>query len=170
MSKNKLMPTIVLSAICICVVALLALINMFTAPQIAANQEEKLQNALLEVMPKGGSFEEIENIESLPESVTDVFKSANGGYVIQIKTAGYKTGLVIVCGIDAEGQITGAKFTQSNETLGAESVLGEKYVGKTLTDYTSVEVVSGATMTSKGYQGAIADALAAFEILKGGNE
>ena len=170
MSKNKLMPTIVLSAICICVVSLLAVINLFTAPQIKANQEEKLQNALLEVMPEGGSFEKLEGVDGLPETVTDAFRSANGGYVFGTKVAGYKTGLIIVCGVDAEGRITGAKFTQSNETLGAESLLGEKYVGKTQSDYATVEAISGATMTSKGYQKAIADSLAAFEILKGGNE
>ena len=170
MSRNKLMPTIVLSAICICVVALLAVINLFTAPQIAINQEEKLQNALLEVMPDGGSFEEIEETDGLPSTVTDVFKSANGGYVFQMKVKGYKTGLIIVCGIDAEGRITGAKYTKSSETLGAENELGEKYVGKTLLDYTTVEVISGATRTSEGYQNAIADALESFKILIGGVE
>lgn len=170
MSKNKLMPTIVLSSICICVVALLALINLFTAPMIKANQEKKLQAALLEVMPNGGSFVEIENLSGMPETVTDVFVSEDGGYVFQIKAKGFKTGMIIVCGIDKDGYVTGSKCIKSQETNGAENILPEKYVGKTLSDYSSVEIIANSTKTSDGYKAAIADAFAAFNILKGGNE
>ncbi len=169
MKKSNLMPTVVLSVICICVVALLALINLFTAPVIKENQERKLQEALLEVMPDGVSFEAVEDLSGLPESITDVFKSANGGYVFQSKVKGYKTGLVIVCGVNQDGEITGAKYIQSSETLGAENSLGEKYVGKTSADYDSVEIISGATMTSNGYKKAVWNALESFKILTGGN-
>ena len=170
MSKNKLMPTVVLSVICIIVVALLALINLVTSPQIKENQEKKLQEALLEVMPDGVSFEEVTDTAALPDSVTAAYKSANGGYVFQAKVKGYKTGLVIVCGVNADGRVTGSKYIKSSETLGAENVLGEKYVGKDMSDYSSVEVVSGATMTSNGYESAIGAALESFKILTGGNE
>ena len=170
MSKSKLMPTVVLSVICIIVVALLAVINLFTAPQIKENQEKKLQDALLEVMPDGVSFEEVSDTAALPESVTAAYKSANGGYVFQAKVKGYKTGLVIVCGVNADGKVTGAKYIKSNETLGAESILGEKYIGADISDYSSVEVISGATMTSNGYKTAVSAALESFKILTGGNE
>ena len=170
MSKSKLMPTVVLSAICITVVALLALINIFTAPVIKTNQEAKLQASLKEVMPEASSFKRVEDTSKLPETVTDVFASNNGGYVFQMEVTGYSTGLIIVCGIDAEGRITGATYTKSSETLGAENELGEKYVGKTAADYTTVDVISGATRTSEGYRKAITDALISFDILTGGVE
>ena len=170
MSKNKLMPTVVLSAICICVVALLAVINLFTAPVIKENQEKKVQEALLEVMPNGGSFEAVSNVEGLPETVTDVFVSSNGGYVFQTKVKGFKSGMIIVCGIDKDGYITGTKCIKSQETNGAENILPGKYVGKTLADYESVEIIANSTKTSEGYKSAVADAFAAFNILTGGNE
>jgi len=170
MKKNNLMPTIVLSAICICVVAILALVNIFTAPVIKENQEKKTNEALLEVMPDGISFEKVEDISKLPDCVTGAHKSVNGGYVFTMNVSGYKTGLIVVCGVNSEGTVTGAKYIQSNETLGAENGLGDKYIGKTLSDYTSVEIISGATMTSKGYQNAIGAALESFKILTGCNE
>ena len=170
MLKSKLMPTIVLSVICVCVVAILAAVNIFTAPVITANQEAKTQQALLEVMPDGGSFEEITDRTALPTEVTAVYKSSNGGYVFRMSVKGYKTGLVIMCGIDENGVVTGAKYIQSSETLGAENELGTKYVGKNAADYTSVDIISGATLTCKGYQEAISIAFHSFEILTGGEE
>ena len=169
MSKNKLMPTVVLSSICICVVALLALINLFTAPVIVENQERKLQESLLEVMPDGGTFEEIDIVSGMPATITDVFRSANGGYVFQANVKGFKSGMIIVCGINADGYITGTKCIKSQETNGAENLLPEKYAGKGLSDYTEVEIIANSTKTSEGYKSAIADAFAAYEILVGGN-
>ena len=170
MLKNKLMPTVVLSAICICVVAVLAVVNIFTSPVIQANQDEKAQEALLEVMPEGVSFESVADLSELPTEVTAAYKSASGGYVFQVTVTGYKSGLIIMCGIDADGNITGAKYIQSSETLGAENELGAKYVGKNMTDYESVDTISGATLTCKGYKQAIGAALKSYEILKGGEE
>ena len=170
MRNNKLMPTIVLSVICICVVAILALVNVFTAPVIEKNLEEKTQAALLEVMPNGGTFEELSDIAGLPAEVTAAYSSSNGGYVFQMSVKGYKTGLVIMCGVDADGNITGAKYIKSSETLGAENELGAKYVGKNAGDYENVDTISRATLTCKGYKQAIGAALNAFDILKGGEK
>ena len=72
--------------------------------------------------------------------------------------------------IDKDGYITGTKCIKSQETNGAENILPEKYVGKTLADYESVEIIANSTKTSDGYKSAITDAFAAFSILTGGNE
>lgn len=164
------MPTIVLSAICICVVAVLAVVNIFTSPVIQANQDAKAQEALLEVMPEGVSFESVTDLSGLPTEITAAYKSTSGGYVFQMAVTGYKSGLIIMCGVDAEGNITGAKYIQSSETLGAENELGTKYVGKNITDYESVDAISGATLTCRGYKQAVGAALKSFEILTGGKE
>jgi Na+-translocating ferredoxin:NAD+ oxidoreductase RnfG subunit len=170
MKKSDLMPTIVLSTICICVVALLAAINLFTAPVIKKNQEIKAREALLEVMPNGNSFEKINDISDLPDCITEAHRSENGGFVFQAKVKGFKTGLVIVCGIDKDGNITGAKCIQSQETNGAEKLLGKEYLGKTVSDYETVEIIARSTMTSKGYKEAIRASFDAFNILTGGNK
>ena len=128
MVKNKIMPTFVLSAICVAVALLLSAVNIFTAPIIKAAQDEKANAALLEVLPDGGSFEAI-SVEGYPEEVTAAYKASSGGYVFQMTVTGYKPGLVIMCGIDADGKISGAKYILSNETLSAEVGLGDKFVG-----------------------------------------
>ncbi len=167
MLKSKLMPTIVLSLICIVTVALLALVNVVTAPQIKANQDQKLQESLLEVMPDGGKFTKLD-LNGLPSEINDAYKSTSGGYVFQMSVVGFKSGLVVICGIDSDGRITGAKCLQSSETNGKEHVLGEKYVGKTQDDYQSVEIISNSTKTCVGYRNAVKAALDAYDILTGG--
>lgn len=169
MSKNKLIPTIVLSVICITVTLLLSVINIFTAPKIEENQYIKTQEALKTVMPDGAPFEKIENGKGFPESITEIYKSSDGGLVFKVKTKGYKDGLVIVCGIDKDGKITGTDTISSKETYGAEDKLNELFSGKTSVDYDGVPVVSGATRTREGYGKAISDAYKAFDILKGGS-
>ena len=54
------MPSIVLSVICLIVAFALALINSITAPIIAEAQNEAAKAALLEVLPEGKDFKEID--------------------------------------------------------------------------------------------------------------
>ena len=155
MLRNKLMPTVVLSAICIIAVALLSAVNLITEPAIIENQEKRTNAALLEVMPDGGSFEKINDVDGLPDAVDAVYKSSDGkGYVFRLNATGYKSGLIIMCGIDADGKITGAEYVSSSETLSAEVGLGEKYVGQT--NYTfNPELITSATKTTQAYADAI---------------
>ncbi len=169
MFKNKFMPTVVLSAICIVVALILAAVNLITAPAITEALEKKTNEALLEVLPDGVSFEKTDTI-GLPSEVTAAYRAESGGYVFQLTVTGYKSGLIIMFGIDENGKIAGAKYLSSSETLGAENKLGEMYIGSDSSDYASVDVISGATMTSNGYKNAVRAALEAYEILKGGEK
>ena len=167
--KFDLKPTLVLSAICVVIVALLAVVNMITAPVIEAQQNAAANAALLEVLPEGKNFEELDlGTYTLPTSIQKAWK-ADGGYVIQSVVTGYKDGLIIMCGIDSEGKIAGAKYIQSNETLGAENGLGDRFVGHTK-DTITVDIVAGSTakLTTNAYYQAIEDSLTAAVILGGG--
>ena len=167
--KFDLKPTLVLSAICVVIVALLAVVNMITAPVIEAQQNAAANAALLEVLPEGKNFEELDlGTYTLPTSIQKAWK-ADGGYVIQSVVTGYKDGLIIMCGIDSEGKIAGAKYIQSNETLGAENGLGDRFVGHTK-DTITVDIVAGSTakLTTNAYYKAIEDSLTAAVILGGG--
>jgi Na+-transporting NADH:ubiquinone oxidoreductase subunit NqrC len=75
--------------------------------------------------------------------------------------------MVIMCGIDEVGAVTGAVCLSSGETLGYEKTYGENMVGKTAKDIDSVDIIAGATLTTTGYKNAISDALKTVEILKG---
>ena len=67
---------------------------------------------------------------TLPATVTEVFREANGGYVVKMTTTGYSSGLIIMCGVNADGTVSGAVCLGSSETLGYEKTFGESFVGK----------------------------------------
>ncbi len=170
MKKENLMPSIVLSAICLVAALLLSVINMFTAPAIEAAQNAAANAALLEVLPDGKNFESIEITSDYPAAVTAGHK-ADGGYVFQMSVTGYKPGLVIMCGIDTEGKIVGVKHIQSSETYGMEPELNGVYVGDTL-DSVELILATGATSSSKtsaAYYEAVKAALQAYVIANGGS-
>ena len=161
--KSKLLPSIVLGSICLIVALLLAAVNLITAPVIEAAQAEKVQRALSEVRPSGKNFVEI-STDDLPECITLAYTEDNGGYVFRVEVTGYKSGLVIMCGVDADGKVAGAEYISSSETLSAEVGLGEKYVGQTQVTF-APELTSGATKTTQAYADAVKAALDAFDIL-----
>ena len=170
MKKENIMPTVVLSVICVAVALLLAVVNMVTKPIIDKAANDKANATLVVVLPEGEGFEEIDlTTVELPASVTKAYKETNGkGYVFEMTVSGYKSGLVIMCGVDAEGKITGSKYTASSETFGKEGDLDNAYNGQALDSFTP-NIISGATKTSNGYADAVKAALQAHVIMGGGS-
>ena len=67
---KNIKPTIVLSCICMAVALILSGINMVTGPIIEAQRAAAANGALLEVMPDGTNFEELDiTTLGLPEAV-----------------------------------------------------------------------------------------------------
>lgn len=162
--------TVVLVCICAVMAVLLALTNAVTAPVIRENQNAAANQALLEVMPDGEGFEKIEfDADALPKTVTDVYREKNGGYVISLTTTGYGSGMVIMCGIRADGTVSGAVCLTSSETLGYEKTFGAQFTDKDAAGVDAVDTVSGATKTTAAYKNAVKDALNAAIILGGGS-
>ena len=162
--KNKILPSIVLSCICVVVVLLLAAVNTVTAPKIAEIQAQKVQAALSAVYPEGINFVPVENLDSLDNKVVSAFTENGGGYVFQIEVKGYKSGLIIMCGVSPDGKITGADHVKSSETLSAEVGLGASYIDQTLESFEPI-LTTGATKTTAAYADAIKIALESFNIL-----
>ena len=169
MKADKIKPTIVLSAICIVVALLLSVVNMVTVPIIEARRNASANEALLVVMPEGTGFEELDiSSLGLPANVTGAYKETSGkGYVFRVTANGYKPGLTVMCGIDAEGKVVGSKCLETQDTFGREPELDNSYNGQSLSDFTP-NMISGATMTSSGYRDAINTALQAFVLASGG--
>lgn len=168
--KKYIKSVVVLTLICAVVSALMAVTNYFTAPIIAKNEASASNEALLVVFPNGESFEEIDLTKyQLPASIKAAYKEKSGGYVFQMEVSGYSSGMVIMCGIDANGNVIGAVCLSSGETLGHEKTYGETVKGASIDTIDAVATVAGATKTSEGYKGAIKDALNAFAILNGGS-
>lgn len=168
--KNMLKSILVLVCICAVMSLLLAAVNNLTAPVIEKNSNAAANEALLQVMPDGKNFETVDiSSYELPSTVTDVFKEENGGFVFKLKTAGYSSDFIIMCGVNADGTVSGAVCLSSGETLGYEKTFGDNFKGKDSASVDAVDTVSGATKTTSAYRGAVKDALNASIILSGGS-
>ena len=74
-----------------------------------------------------------------------------------------------MCGVNADGTVSGAVCLESTETLGFEKTYGDALVGKTSEDIETVDTISGATKTTAAYRSAVKDALNSAIILGGGS-
>lgn len=168
--KKSVKSTLVLVCICATISLMLAATNAVTAPIIAKNQNAAANAALLEVMPDGKDFEQLDlSSFTLPATVTEAYKEAGGGHVIKLTTTGYSSGLVLMCGVNADGTVSGTVCLASGETLGHEKNYGENFTGKNGEEVDAVDVISGATKTTAAYRGAVKDAINAATILSGGS-
>lgn len=168
--KKHIKSVVVLTSICALVAILMSITNYFTEPIIEKRRNETANAALLEVFPDGKGFSEIDIAKyDLPESITKAYSEESGGYVFEMNVTGYKSGLVIMCGISADGTVTGATYLQSAETNGAEKTYGEKLKGATLDSIDGIDTVAGSTKTTVAYRNAVKDALGAKVILEGGS-
>ena len=169
--KTYLKNLTVFISICAVITLLLATTNFITAPIVEKNQNAAANEALLEVMPDGQGFEkvELENL-TLPATVTEIQKETSGkGYVIKLVTSGYGSDMVIMCGVNAEGVVTGAVCLSSNETLSKEKTYGENFTDKDAAGVEGVDTITGATKTTEAYKNAIKDALNTAIIMGGGS-
>ncbi len=165
--KDIIKPIAVLGAICLVVTALLAYINSVTSPIILAAEQKAAEEARLEVMPEANSFEKIDS--ELPEGVTEAYLADTGGYVFMLTTKGYGGDIKLICGI-LDGKLTKIKTLSHNETSGIGSKVvagnyGDNYIGKSEDDYSQVDSVTGATISSKAYKKALGNAFAAYDQL-----
>ena len=166
-------PIIVLVLICAVMSGLLAFTNGITAPIIEEAERKANEEARLEVMPQADSFEQVE-IAGVPDSVTGVFKAANGaGYTVSFSSQGYggKDSLNMAVGIDMEGKITDTKVLSHSETAGLGSKIESdafrsQFPGKDAS-LEGVDNISGATFSSNYYRAAIADAYTAYGMVAG---
>lgn len=168
--KKSLKSIVVLTGICVVISLMLAATNAITAPIIEKNQNAAANEALLEVMPNGKDFEKMDITSfGLPSTVDEAYKEAGGGHVIKLTTTGYSSGFVIMCGVNADGTVSGAVCLSSGETLGYEKTFGENFAGKNSEEVAAVDTISGATKTTAAYRNAVKDAINAATILGGGS-
>ena len=123
--KKNVKNLLVFVCICSVIALLLATTNFLTAPIIEKNQNAAANEALLVVMPDGQGFESVDlSAYKLPATVTEAFRETDGhGYVVKLTTAGYGNDMVIMCGVNENGVVTGAVCLSSNETLGKEKAM-----------------------------------------------
>lgn len=160
-----------LASVCAVVAIMLAVTNYFTAPIIAKKEAQAVQESLLLVMPNGENFEEMDiSSLSLPKIVTAVYRETNGGYVFKLETTGQNPGLIIMCGVNADGTVSGARCIASKEDLKHEKTYGDLFKGLDLAGAENVDTISQATNTTQGYKDAVKTALQTAQMLKEGEK
>lgn len=168
--KEQIKGVVTLVSICAVVAVLMAITNSITAPIIRKNEDAAANQALSEVLPGGVNFVEADiSAYQLPSTVTQVYTEDNGGCVVRLSTAGYSSGMILMCGINPDGTVSGVQCLSSGETLGYEKTYGESLIGSSAESIDSVDTVSGATKTTSAYRSAVKDALNTAIIIGGGS-
>ncbi|MBQ4612166.1 MAG: FMN-binding protein [Clostridia bacterium] len=122
---------------------------------------------------------------TLANTVVSAKKTATGNFVVETKGAGYgiKGGneyvpasgeyIIVKVSMTADGKIIDCLTVSQGETANLgdackdEAFYGQ-FDGKTEADYTEIDAIAGATMTTDGYKQAIERAFAAVKVLNGG--
>lgn len=148
---------------------------------------DNITNAVAKI--KATTYKEIDlsKYPDLQAYVVSAKKTASGNYVVEAKGAGYgiKGGneyhpasgeyIIVRVAIAANGKIIDCLTVSEAETDGLgdecakESFYGQ-FVGKTEANYTEIDAISGATLTTDGYKQAIQRAYDAVSTLKGGKK
>ncbi len=152
-----------------------------------AENAEAIANAVSLI--KSTTIEEID-ISAYPDlekTVVYAAKTASGNFVLETKGAGYgiKGGneyhpasgeyIIVRVSMTSEGRIIDCLTVSEGETDGlgdacaSEDFYGQ-FDGKTEENYTDIDAISGATLTTDGYKQAIERAFEALKILNGGEE
>jgi electron transport complex protein RnfG len=178
MKKDIIKPIVVLVGICLVVTAVLAYVNQITAPIIKEANDKATAEARAEVLAEADEFIPVDIPEEFTSSVAEIHKAKNGsGYVLKLVAKGYGGKLELICGIRSDDTIEQVKMLTNSETSGIGSRVvnndqpyRQQYVGKSADKLDEVDAVSGATISSKAYKGAIETAFKAYETVKEAKE
>ena len=152
-----------------------------TSTEISANivlQLEKIKTSSSEKLDTSGYAD-------INKNIVEISKTATGNYIILTKGAGYGIKgddtyhpisgeyISVKVSMTKEGKIIDCLTVSQAETNGIGSVCADEkfygqFVGKTESDYTEIDAISGATLTTNGYKNAIKYAFEAVKIIEGG--
>ncbi len=148
-----------------CVVAtLIAVINLFTEPVIAANEQAAKNEAIMQIFPDATEIKPMSETlnGALPENITEVYAVYQAGlplgYCVDTYGMGFADKISMIVGIDADIRITGSRILTISDTPGiglkvAEPTYLDTYVGITYpAEFAegSADAITGATYSSRG--------------------
>lgn len=116
---------LVLCAYAVAACAMLAVVNNFTAPKIAQNQERKVSAAMQEFFPESGLTFETINDYTAPVvgaiTVDEMYVAKRGNEIVggaaQVSGPTYDQGTILV-GMNVDGSLTGLKFLKLTDSPG----------------------------------------------------
>ncbi|MGN1137713.1 MAG: FMN-binding protein [Oscillospiraceae bacterium] len=176
--KEKIMPPLVLTLICIISSALLVIAYNLTYVDTTGVITDKLSEGLTEIYGSSDGFSMLKNDDGTVktyEGVTSVLSDGSGKVSFEITADGYsKGGLHLLIGYDESGALCGISVLTIGETPGLGTKVQDPgfmdgFVGKSYDapDTDSVDNITGATFSSKGVKAAVQTAANAYGAMKG---
>ena len=187
--------TLKLLITCVVVAGLLGCVNAITKDKIAAINWEKTQKAMKEVVldKENSTFTEaMELTAEMTEAATVGGKltamygvqvgGETVGYAMKIVASGSQGSIEMMVGVDTAGTVTGVSVVKNSETAGIGSKVMEneptasgigvldQFKGKSAADgelvaTKNVEIIGGATVSTKGVTAGVNAALAVASVM-----
>lgn len=164
--KENIMPSIVLTIICIIASLLLVFAHELTKENIAEQKEIRFNSSVEALFGQTESTLLNENFGE--NSVQAIAVTPDGKTAIQVTADGYsKGGINVLIGIDENGALSGIEFVSLGETPGLGSKVRDnedfrkQFYGTTETDV-PLDTISGATFSSKGMKKAVDTAMKVY--------
>lgn len=178
--------TLILTIITVIAGLGLGLVYEITKEPIAATEEQAKKEAWQAVFTdvNADEFEPLEVDESAAETaisdlgikavVNEVCKAGDEGYIVTVTDKeGYGGDIKVTVGIQNDGTVSGVSILSISETAGlgmraTESSFQEQYVGKNTEHFyvskdggegEAIDAISGATITSRAFTGAVNTAI-----------
>lgn len=164
--KENVMPSVVLTIICIVASLLLVFAHELTKENIAEQKQIRFNSSVESLFGETESTLIEDNFGE--DSVQAIAVTPDGKTAVQVVADGYsKGGINVLVGIDENGALSGIEFVSLGETPGLGSKIRdnadfrEQFYGATETDV-PLDSISGATFSSKGMKKAVDTALKVY--------
>lgn len=148
------------------------------------DMKDKIETAAKAVINTKLTEIDITKYKDLPSQVKEVSKTDSGNYVFILHAAGYGINggnqyhpasgkpIVIKASATKDGKIISCITVEQSETENIGSACADKkfysqFDGKTESDYSEIDAISGATITTNGYKTAISKVFEAIKIMEG---
>ena len=157
--KYMLRLTVTLLLIAAFVALALAGVNAITKDKIAAIQQQKADQAKLEVLPGYESFTQVSFTGDSRVKAVFVPQGGDGSaYVAQVEVGGFGGPITMMVGV-CDGAVSGVAIISQSETAGLGAIAADdnkgvdfrgQFVGKSETmEIGDIDTITGATITSK---------------------
>ena len=169
LKKQNILPVIVLLSICLVVAGMLGVVNKLTEERIAFNDNQKIYESLTKVME--GHVTPLDKVpEGAPKSVTAIYEVRETptsteikGKIVTVTVKGYAGNISMTVGVKNDGTVTKVLITNQSESHGKAGMASypDKFAGVSAEDVDSVELFTGATVSSTAIRGGVSDAVKA---------
>lgn len=181
MMKEFVIPTLVLTIICLVCTGALSVTYATANPVIVENAQKMADETRSQVLSKGENFAPVEGYKAEGD-VIDVYKAGNdAGYVVTTQAKGYGGTIKVMMGFTNEGVIDKVKVLELTETQGLGSRVADpkfvlagkgvsfcdQFTGMDATFGDQMELITGSTISSNAMKSAIATGFEAFNQVKG---